>query len=62
MWATASGRVMPSCRAVWRAGTRGPLSRCAKRRPTARNASECAVAHVTEAGKERLASLAIALL
>jgi hypothetical protein len=61
-WRTESGRMMPSSRAVWRAGMRGPLSRWAKRRPTARNASECAVAQVTEAGKERLASLAMALL
>jgi hypothetical protein len=33
-----------------------------KRRPTARNASEWAVAQVTDVGKERLASAAMALL
>jgi hypothetical protein len=38
------------------------LRRWAKRRLTARNASECAVAHVTLGGKECLASVAMALL
>jgi hypothetical protein len=53
---------MPNALAVWRAGMRGPFRRWAKRRPTARKASEWAVAHVTEPGKERLASAAMALL
>jgi hypothetical protein len=58
----ARGWLMPSPLAVWRAGMRGPLRRWAKRRPTARKASEWALAQLAAAGKELLASAAMVLL